>query len=111
FGPDGNLYVSSYGTNEVLRYQGPSGAQPGAFIDVFIPAGDAGLFNPTGVTFGPDGNLYVSSRATNSVVRSGITPDFYGVTVNAGDSLVIQTTTPAGDPQQPFEFHNQLDPA
>src|SRR5262249_50810515 len=30
FGPDGNLYATSSGTNEILRYQGPSGSSPGA---------------------------------------------------------------------------------
>src|SRR5262249_3992145 len=34
-GADGNLYVCSVSTNQVLRYQGPAGSSPGAFIDVF----------------------------------------------------------------------------
>jgi hypothetical protein len=37
--------------------------------------------------------------------------DWYGVSVNAGDHLTLSTATPAGDPQAPFEFHNQLNPA
>ena len=32
FGPDGNLYVASFGTDEVLRYDG----ETGAFLDVFV---------------------------------------------------------------------------
>lgn len=77
FGPDANLYVSSNaafdsgGPDAVLRYQGPSGASPGAFMGVFVSPGSGGLESPTGILFGPDGNsdghqdLYVSnSRLT-----------------------------------------------
>ena len=31
FGPDGNLYVSSIGSNQVLRYNGTTGAFLGVF--------------------------------------------------------------------------------
>jgi hypothetical protein len=63
FGPDGNLYVTSFSfppspfLNHVLRYDGSTGA----FLDVFVSAGSGGLDQPFGLTFGPDGNLYVSS--------------------------------------------------
>ncbi len=52
FGPDGHLYVSSYETDSVLRYNGTTGA----FIDEFVAAGSGGLKSPTGLTFGPLGN-------------------------------------------------------
>jgi outer membrane protein assembly factor BamB len=97
FGPDGNLYVSSYRTNQVLRYQGPSGAQPGAFIDAYIPAGGL-LRGPTGLVFGPDGGLYVSSRTTNSVLRTQLAPDFYKVTLSAGQTVTFNTLTPGDGP-------------
>ncbi|MHC5024657.1 MAG: Vgb family protein, partial [Planctomycetota bacterium] len=48
FGPDGRLYVTSFGSNQVLRYDG----QTGAFIDVFVSA-LAGASGPTDVLFGP----------------------------------------------------------
>jgi Ca2+-binding RTX toxin-like protein len=106
FGPDGNLYVSSYLTNQVLRYQGPSGAQPGAFIDAYIPAGGL-LQGPTGLIFGPDGGLYVSSRATSSVLRTPVAADYYKVTLVAGQTVTFSTSTP-GD--GPGAFVNTLNP-
>lgn len=47
FGPDGNLYVSSLGSDSVLRYDG----QTGAFIDAFVPAGSGGVKEPAGLAF------------------------------------------------------------
>jgi hypothetical protein len=46
-----DLLVVSTGTNEVLRYDGATGA----FIDAFVTAGSGGLVDPSGITFGPDG--------------------------------------------------------
>ena len=57
FGPDNNLYVSSLGTGEILRYNGSSGA----FIDKFVPKNSGGLTYPNEIAFGPDNNLYVAS--------------------------------------------------
>ncbi len=54
YGPDGNLYVASAGSDAILRYDGVTGA----FISV---ASGGGIEFPTGITFGPDGNLYVSN--------------------------------------------------
>jgi DNA-binding beta-propeller fold protein YncE len=75
FGPDANLYVTSRGDRTgnaaVLRYQGPDGKSPGAFLDTFVTAGKGGLLTPDAVLFGPDGNgdgvqdLYVTSLTTN----------------------------------------------
>jgi DNA-binding beta-propeller fold protein YncE len=87
FGPDGNFYVASYSTNQVLRYNGATGA----FIDAFVAAGSGGLNGPAGVLFGPDRNndsvndLYVSSISTNQVlVYSGADGSFLGAFVTAG---------------------------
>jgi len=65
FGPDGNLYFTSGGTHEVLRFSG----RDGAFIDRFVEAGEGGLVGPSGLTFGPDGILYVGSPSTDRVLR------------------------------------------
>ena len=64
-GPDGNVYFSSQGTNEVFRFSG----RDGAFIDRFVAAGEGGLVGPSGLTFGPDGILYVGSPPTDRVLR------------------------------------------
>jgi uncharacterized protein YjiK len=71
FGADGHLYVASSGNSSVLRFQGPLEANPGAFLDTFVPSGTGGLtWIPTGgLRFGPDGDLYVVSRDSNSVLR------------------------------------------
>jgi hypothetical protein len=50
FGPDGNLYVASLGTDGVPRYNGTTGA----FRDVFASGG--GLESPAYLTFGPAAN-------------------------------------------------------
>jgi hypothetical protein len=62
FGPDGNLYVASGSfdpdrpSGAILRYQGPSGHTPGAFIDAFVPIKSGEMQTPLAVLFGPDGN-------------------------------------------------------
>lgn len=111
FGPDGNLYVASanfftdgnvsvcigdYPPGAVLKFEGPSGPNPGAFLGTFIAGGSNGLANPEAVLFGPDGDLYVSScqesgqdgalfkaeNGTSLVLRyDGTTGDFLGTFV------------------------------
>lgn len=78
---DGNLYVSSFGSNQVVRFDGRTGAQLG----VFVAAGSGGLSGPVGLTFGPDVNLYVTSYGTNQVLKyDGRTGAFLSVFVSAG---------------------------
>lgn len=64
-GPDGNLYVSGWNSDNVLRYN----VTTGAFIDTFVAANSGGLNSAAGIAFGPDGNLYVASRLTRQVLR------------------------------------------
>ncbi len=53
FGPDGNLYVSSQGTNRVLRYDFATDT-----VSEYL--GASSVHSPMGLTFGPDGDLYVA---------------------------------------------------
>src|SRR5207244_399400 len=79
FGPDGNLYVDSFNSNSVLRYNGRTGAFLGTFASA--PA----LSGPQGLTFGPDGNLYVASFNMSTVVRfDGQTGAFRDVFASGG---------------------------
>jgi hypothetical protein len=76
FGPDGNLYVSCYPGNKVLRYNGVTGA----FIDTFVTVGLGGLDRPIGLAFGPNNDLFVCSYNTDRVMRyRGTTGAFLGV--------------------------------
>lgn len=66
FGPDGNLYVASFNTDEILRFDGSNGQ----FMDVFVEAAAGGLDGPdAGMLFGSDGKLYVPSFYTHQVLR------------------------------------------
>jgi hypothetical protein len=86
FGPDGNLYVGSFNTNSVLRYNGTTGA----FIDTFVSAGAGGLTGPGYLAFRPDGYLYVSSQNDGAVYR-------YNATTGGFSSKVLQNpSTPYG---------------
>jgi len=86
FGPDGNLYVSNVGSDQVLRFDGNNGTPlpaPGESGAVFASGG--GLGNPLGLEFGPDGNLYVSSTSTDQVLRyNGNTGAFIDVFASGG---------------------------
>ncbi len=92
FGPDGTFYLSAFGTNKVLAYNGATGA----FIDVFVqddpgtPAIDesGGLASAHGLLFGRDGDLYVTSFSSNQVLRyNGATGAFIDVFISAGNGL------------------------
>jgi hypothetical protein len=96
FGPDGDLYVTSSGTAQVLRYDGRTRDYLGAFV---ASSGDHVLTTPVSVTFGPDGDLYVADFApvtgNPAVVRyqglSGPTPGaFIGEFVPAGSGGLLR---------------------
>jgi WD40 repeat protein len=88
FGRDGNLYVSSFNTNSVMRYDGTSGAplpSVGQTGGTFVSTGSGGLSGAAGLILGRDDNLYVSSRSTDRVLRySGTSGDFLDAFVPEG---------------------------
>jgi len=85
FGADGLLYVSSFDSDAILRYDG----ETGAFVDVFVPAAEGGLDGPdAGMVFGADGALYVPSYYTDEVLRyDGVTGEALGAFTPADGSL------------------------
>ena len=83
FGRDGHLYVVDGLGNQVLRYDGTSGASMGAFV----PAG-RGLGNPSGLAFGPEGDLYVAN-GSDSRVRQ----------YNGTTGMAVRTYSGLHDPQ------------
>lgn len=66
FGPDGNLYVSSFRSNQILKFDGTTGN----FLSVFASDNNGGLGTlnglngPNGLLFAPDGSLYVTTEGT-----------------------------------------------
>jgi hypothetical protein len=94
FGPDGHLYVDSYDTGQLLRYDEntfaelPSAGRTGAN---FIEADTSHYVN--GFGWGPDGNLYVAKddfHYSNGFVDKydGVTGDYLGTFV-APDPMTI----------------------
>ncbi|GAB4211247.1 MAG: hypothetical protein OHK0012_03360 [Synechococcales cyanobacterium] len=62
FGPDGDLYVSSFRTDEILVYDGDNGAFKSVFATGNAAAG--GLNGPNGLLFAPDGSLLVTTQGS-----------------------------------------------
>jgi DNA-binding beta-propeller fold protein YncE len=66
FGSDGSLFVSSFRTNQILRFD----PNTGDFLGVFASDNNNGLGTlnglngPNALLFGPDGSLYVATEGT-----------------------------------------------
>ena len=66
FGGDGLMYVASFNSDSILRYD----ELTGEFVDVFVPSGSGGLDGPdAGMVFGPGGDLFVPSYFSHRVLR------------------------------------------
>ncbi|HEY9661561.1 MAG TPA: NHL repeat-containing protein, partial [Allocoleopsis sp.] len=95
FGPDGNLYVASAFTSQVLRYDGKTGAFMGVyasrnngFPNNVVPE-DLPVPDFTVLVFGPDGNLYVTSLLTNNDEKGAVLRFAGPNTANPGQFLGI----------------------
>jgi hypothetical protein len=93
FGPDGHLYVPSFYSNAVLRYDGGTGAYLGAFV----APGAGGLARPRMLRFRGDGVLYVSSWLSNQILRFD--------TSGAPLGVLIATLRPSGFVFEPGTGH------
>jgi sugar lactone lactonase YvrE len=65
FGPDNRLYVASFLTDRILRFD----AQTGSFVDVFATGNGqpGGLNGPNALAFDREGRLYVSTQGSIAV--------------------------------------------
>ncbi|MEA5577245.1 hypothetical protein [Anabaena sp. UHCC 0451] len=115
YGPDGNFYVSSFLSDQILRYDG----ETGEFIDIFAQGnGQAdGLNGPNGLLF-INNSLYVTTQgsvATVDTVTGVVSADFsagFSSQVLRYDSLAAGTTptifaTPQPSPDS-FDFVSLL---
>ncbi|MDX2243151.1 MAG: PEP-CTERM sorting domain-containing protein [Leptolyngbyaceae cyanobacterium bins.302] len=93
FGPDGNLYVSSFRTNQILRFDGKTGA----FIDVFASDNNNGfgstngLNGPNGLLFGLDGSLYVTTQGSANEADGDLTFPFTSQVLRYSPEQVLGT--------------------
>jgi streptogramin lyase len=71
---------------------------------------DIAVFDPT--TFALKRDMPVAAAVLSGLGADGVTSQnsYYKVDATAGNKLTITTTTPYGDPQQPFQPNNTLTP-
>jgi hypothetical protein len=67
FRPDGYMYVTSWRSNSLLRYDAVTGAAAGTVVS----SGAGGLEMPIGLLFEANGNLLVSSSHNHQILRYG----------------------------------------
>lgn len=96
FGPDGNLYITSFRNNtlpindndKILIFQGPSGNTPGAYVDrIDLDAVGQPRTSPQAILFGPDGKLFVPINQNGSVRRYDVATKTYENFVSPGGPL------------------------
>jgi hypothetical protein len=106
--PNGPFYSGDFPAGAVLRFEGPSGSNPGAFLGTFVPAGSGGLANPNGLLFGPDPSgdgttdLYVASSAVKKGLEAhGGTSQVLRYDATTGAFLGTFVTPDSGGLHQP----------
>lgn len=62
FGPNGDLFVASYGTGKILRYDGTNGSLVPSILFASLGAASGPRF----IAFDPDGNLYVATTGSSN---------------------------------------------
>ena len=78
FGPDGHIYVPDVSTNDIVRFNGTTGAFNGVFVDSV--ASNA----PFQVVFGQDGDAYLSGTDIRSYDGESGTPTNFHIEENSG---------------------------
>ncbi len=100
FGPNGNLYVSSFLRDQILVYHGDSGE----FLSVFSQGDQqpGGLNGPNGLLFNDQVQLYVTPQG--SVAINGVSDFSFGLPsqvliydLKTGSSTVFATPDPSPD--------------
>ena len=86
FGPDKNLYVSSFDTDEILRFDGTTGE----FIDVF--ASRSGLDGPVGILFDENtSSFFVTSNNNNKIFQyHSKDGSFLNIFANEGNEIILR---------------------
>jgi hypothetical protein len=92
FGPDGNLYIASFGTDRVIQVDAMSGA--------VLNASFVSLAGATGLAFGSDGSLYVGSFTNGTVGRyNAVTGAFVGLVASGlTNGPTFMTLAPVPEP-------------
>lgn len=101
FGPDNNLYVSSFRSDQILRYNGTTGD----FLDVFASGNGTanGLNGPNDLLFDQNGDLYVTTQGSVADTSGQISYKFpsqvlrYNIYDRSKTPTVFQEPTPPSD--------------
>ena len=100
FDDDNNLYVSSFNSDQVMRYDATTGAPKGisgqADDAVFVTTQLGGLDNPEYLRVGPDGLIYVVSSTTNQVFRYNMDGSLHDIFVTSAVASSVGLVHPLG---------------
>ncbi|MCE9593823.1 MAG: NHL repeat-containing protein [Planctomycetes bacterium] len=88
-GPDGNLYVPSYFSNQVKRFS----LVDGSFLGNFATPVGSGLSRPRTILFGPNHWAYVASEANDRVLVFDATTGAFVKALVINDPLTPQNET------------------